>query len=53
MVGEAVCGEEGVLDVQEDWGFNKPCKDIPAGLPPFFSLYPVEWFEKCCERRVT
>jgi len=37
MVGKAVCCEEGVLDVQENWRFNQPCKDIPNGFAAVLS----------------
>lgn len=47
MVGEAVCGEEDVLDVQENWGFNKPCNGIPAGFVAVLSEDYVEWSEEC------
>lgn len=47
MVGEAVRGEEGVFDVQENWRFNKPCKDISAGFAAFLPEDYVEWGKEC------
>lgn len=47
MVGEAVCGEEGVLDVQENWRFNQPCMDIPVGLATVFNFHYEEWVGEC------
>ena len=32
MVVKTVCGEKGLLNVQANRGFDKSCKDIPAGL---------------------
>ncbi len=49
MVGEAVCGEEGVLDVQENWRFNQPCKNIPDGFATVLSEDYVEWCGECGE----
>lgn len=47
MVEIAVYCEEGVLDVQENWGFNKPCKDFPAGFVAVLSEDYVEWGKEC------
>lgn len=49
MVGIAVYCEEGVLDVQENWRFNQPCKDIPAGLVAVLPEDYVKRGEECGE----
>jgi len=46
-VRKAVCGEKGVLDVQENWRSNKPCKDFPAGLIKVLPKDNVQWGKEC------
>ena len=47
MVGKAVCGEEGVLDVQENWRFNQPCEDILAGFAAVLVYHHEERTGEC------
>ena len=45
----AVCGEEGVIGVPEDWRFDKPHKDILNGNVSLFPEDNVEWSGECGE----
>ena len=53
MVYKAVCGEEGLLDVQTYWRLDKSRKDIPVGFPAVLPKDYAQWGDKCDERGVT
>lgn len=52
MVYKAVCGEEGLLDVQTYWRLDKSRKDIPVGLPTVLPIHRIQWNKECGERGV-
>ena len=47
MVVKAICGQEGLLDVQTYWRLDKSRKNIPNGLPTILPKDHVQWGEEC------
>lgn len=52
MVYTAVCGEEGLLDVQTYRRLDKPRKDIPLGFIEVLPTDYVQWGEECDKWRM-
>ena len=52
MVVKAICGKEGLLDVQTHRRLDKSCQDIPVGFAEVLPKNYVQWAKERDERRI-